>query len=369
MRFLGQPGAASGAEAIGILVSNLGTPDAPTPAALRRYLREFLLDPRVIERSRWVWWLILHGIVLPTRPRTSAALYRKVWTAEGSPLLVNTERIAGKLEAGLRAALDPLRTVHVRVGMRYGNPAISGALIELAELGCRRLLVLPLYPQYSAVTTGSTFDSVAATLQRFRWVPELRMITSYHADPRYIEALASSIREAWERDGEPDQLLFSFHGIPRRYVDGGDPYEAHCQTTARLVAERLRLPRERWVLAFQSLFGREEWLRPYSAETIQRLAREGHGRLDVVCPGFAADCLETIEEMDEQNREVFLAAGGKRYRYLPALNDRADHLAMLAQLTRRHLGDWVDPTGARETADGSGSERAAAAETATVEAR
>jgi ferrochelatase len=359
-RFFGQPDFAHGdlpaTPPIGVVLANLGTPDAPDAPALRRYLREFLLDPRVIEMPRPAWWLLLHLFVLPFRPRKSAALYRKVWTAEGSPLLVITRRQAAGVAALLaREVPSPL---HVRVAMRYGNPSFRSALRELAGLGCRRIVVLPLYPQYAAVTTGSTFDAVAAELSGWRWVPELRMIHPYHDEPAYVEALAGSLREAWAA-GEPgEKLLFSFHGIPRRYFLAGDPYFCHCQKTARLVAERLGLPRERYEVTFQSLFGREEWLRPYTDQTMRALAAAGVRSLDVICPGFAADCLETIEEIDGLNREIFLHAGGERYRYVPALNDRPDHLRLLADLVLRNLAGWIEPAEglerrAREAAEGT----------------
>jgi ferrochelatase len=351
MKYFGQPDFAHGEiPAIGVLVANLGTPDAPEPAALRRYLREFLLDPRVIELPRAAWWLVLHLFVLTSRPRQSAALYRKVWTAEGSPLLVITRRQAAALAAELRGREreNPSPPIHVAAGMRYGNPSIRAALRELAAHGCRRILVLPLYAQYAAVTTGSTFDAVAAELAGWRWVPELRTVHSFHDDPAYIAALAATVRELWERDGAAEKLLFSFHGIPQRYFLAGDPYFCHCQKTARLVAASLGLPRARWEISFQSLFGREEWLKPYSEATIRSLAQKGLRSLDVICPGFSADCLETLEEMDGMNREVFLHAGGERYRYVPALNDRPDHIRMLADLTLRHLGGW------RESAGGAG---------------
>lgn len=326
---------------LGVVLANLGTPDAPDTPALRRYLKEFLLDPRVIELPRPVWWAALHLFVLPFRPRKSAALYRKVWTAEGSPLLVNARRQAAGVAALL--AREVPAPVHVRVAMRYGNPSIRSALRELAGLGCRRIVALPLYPQYAAVTTGSTFDAIAAELAGWRWVPELRMIHPYHDEPAYVAALASSLAEAWAEAEPAEKLLFSFHGIPRRYFLAGDPYFCHCHKTARLVAERLGLPRDRYEVTFQSLFGREEWLRPYTEETILSLAAAGTRSLDVICPGFSADCLETIEEIDGLNREIFQHAGGERYRYVPALNDRPDHLRLLADLVKRNLAGWIEP--------------------------
>jgi protoporphyrin/coproporphyrin ferrochelatase len=343
MKYFGQPDFQHGeVPAVGVLLSNLGTPDAPTPAALRRYLREFLLDPRVIELPRLLWWLILHLFVLTRRPKQSAKLYQQVWTPEGSPLLVITRRQAQALEEHLRRTLGT--PVHVAVGMRYGNPSIRSALRILAERGCRRVLVLPLYPQYAAVTSGSTFDAVAAELATWRWVPELRVLQHYHDEPGYVAALAASIREAWSagEDGPGEKLLFTFHGIPQRYFDSGDPYFCHCHKTARLVAEALELPRDRWLVSFQSLFGKEEWLKPYTDKTMAAMARAGVRRLDVVCPGFSADCLETLEEIDGQNREIFLHAGGEHYRYIPCLNDRPDHIRLIGDLVQKNLAGWAE---------------------------
>jgi ferrochelatase len=333
---------------IGVLLTNLGTPDAPDARSLRRYLREFLLDPRVIELPRLLWWLILHLFILTRRPARSAALYRRVWTAEGSPLLsLSRRQAAGVAQILAREVAAP---VSVALGMRYGKPSIAAALAELAHEGCRRILVLPLYPQYAAATTGSTFDAVAAALTRQRWVPELRFVSGYADDPGYIEALAASIREVWQKESEPDRLLFSFHGIPERYFRAGDPYYCFCQKTARRVVEHLGWPAERAIVSFQSRFGKEEWLKPYTDETLRRLAEEGVRSLDVICPGFAADCLETIDEIDRENREVFLHAGGRSFRYIPALNDRPDHLRALASLIHRQLGGWDDRWDAGEAA-------------------
>jgi protoporphyrin/coproporphyrin ferrochelatase len=364
MKYFGQPIPPHGeVPAVGVLLSNLGTPDAPTPAALRRYLREFLLDPRVIELPRLSWWLILHLFILTRRPKQSAALYQKVWTPEGSPLLLIVRRQAAAVEEILRRELGT--PVHVAVGMRYGNPALGAALRELAGQGCRRLLVLPLYPQYAAATSASTFDAVAAELTGWRRVPELRVIQHYHDEPGYIAALAASIQEAWTAEGPPEKLLFSFHGIPQRYFDNGDPYFCHCHKTARLVAERLGLAPERWVVAFQSLFGKEEWIKPYTDKTVAVLARSGVRSLDVVCPGFSADCLETLEEIDGLNREIFLHAGGEQFRYIPALNVRSDHLRALADLVRRNLAGWVEP---RDSWDAAAEQREAEASCQRAEA-
>jgi len=338
---------------IGVLVVNLGTPEAPTAGALRPYLRQFLSDPRVIELPRWKWWPILNLFVLTFRPKKSAHLYQTVWTDRGSPLALYTERQAAGLAEILGREVGP--PVHVRVGMSYGEPSVARALRELREAGCTRLLVLPMYPQYSGTTIGSVFDAVASELTEWRVVPELRTIHGWHDEPGYVAALVASIREAWERPessgptgeggGEPEKLLFSFHGIPKRYFAGGDPYHCLCQKTARLVAEELGLAEDRWVLAFQSLFGREEWIKPYTADTVAALGRAGVRSLDVVCPGFSADCLETLEEINVQNRRFFTEAGGERFRYIPALNDRPDHLRFLADLVKRHMTGWAAPSG------------------------
>lgn len=345
--------------AVGILLTNLGTPEAPTARAVRPYLREFLSDPRVIELPRWQWLPILNLFVLPRRPKESAKLYANVWTDEGSPLLVITRRLARAIEARLSETLGS--PIHVAVGMRYGEPSISRALHELRQRGCRRLLTLPLYPQYSATTTATTFDALTGELTRWRWIPELRTIHSYHDEPDYIRALAASIRERWDHGGPPRKLLFSFHGIPLRYFENGDPYHCLCHKTARLVAEELGLEEDRWDVAFQSLFGKEEWLKPYTENTIHAMAESRVESLDVICAGFAADCLETLDEIDREYRQVWIEAGGDdgAYRYIPALNDRPDHVAFLTGLLLRNLEGWVTPLGewdeerARRRADAS----------------
>lgn len=325
-------------ESTGLLITNLGSPEAPTAPALRRYLAEFLGDPRVVEIPRPVWWLVLHGIILNVRPPKSAKLYAKVWTPQGSPLLSIARRQADLLDAELGRRLDP--PVHVALGMRYGTPSIRGALESLRDRGCTRILVLPLYPHYFSGTTGSTFDAVAATLTRWRRVPALRLVADYHDDEAYVAALARSVRELWEREGEPERLLLSFHGIPVRYQRAGDPYPEQCQRTANLLAAALGLPYERWLVSFQSRFGRERWLEPYTDKTLMAWGASGIKRVDVLCPGFSADCLETLEEIDRLNRGFFLRAGGERFRYIPALNERPDHIAMLADLALRNLQGW-----------------------------
>ncbi len=320
----------------GLLLVNLGSPDAPTPAALRRYLAEFLADPRVVEQPRWLWLPLLHGVILRVRPARSAAAYREIWTEEGSPLIA----ISRRQEAALREALADAG-VEVALAMRYGAPSVRDGLRALRQAGCERMLVLPLYPQYSATTTASVFDAVADELKQWRRVPALRFVDGYHAHPAYIAALAARIRAHRERHGRGERLLISFHGIPERYAKAGDPYPEQCAATARLLREALGLDEHEAPMSFQSRFGREPWLSPYTDETLQRLAGEGVRSVDVVCPGFAADCLETLEEIAMQNRDVFLAAGGEAFRYIPALNDDPAHVRALAGIAREQMADWL----------------------------
>lgn len=343
-RYHGGEAPAPGApERLGVLVVNLGTPDAPETGAVRRYLAEFLWDPRVVELPRPLWWPILYGFILPTRPSRSAAAYRKVWTAEGSPLLAISRRQVEALRGRLAAALPG--PVELALGMRYGRPSIAGALEGLRTANVRRLLVLPLYPQYASATSGSTFDAVAAVLERWRWVPELRLVTSYADEPRYIAALAASVREYRAAHGQGEHLLMSFHGLPQATADAGDPYPLQCRHTARLLAEALGLAEADWSISFQSRLGRQEWLRPYTDERVRELAGRGVRRLDVICPGFSADCLETLEEIAQQNAEFFHEAGGSTLAYVPALNERTDHIEFLAELVQRHARGWPEAGG------------------------
>jgi len=319
----------------GILLTNLGTPDAPTKEALKVYLKEFLWDPRVVEMPRWQWWLILNGIILNTRPAKSAEAYRSVWTDRGSPLMLHSlDQLSG-----LQAALGD--DVHVELAMRYGNPSIASGLQKLREKGCTKILVFPLYPQYASATTGSTFDAVADELKQWRRVPELRMVNSYHDHPAYIDALAASVRRHWDAHGKPDRLLMSFHGIPQRYFDNGDPYPCLCRKTGRLLSEALELKEGEWFVSYQSRFGKEPWVTPYTDETLKQWGAEGLGRVDVICPGFSSDCLETIEEIGEENREYFEEAGGKELRYIPALNSDDAHIEALTEIAKAHLGNWL----------------------------
>jgi ferrochelatase len=316
----------------GVLLANLGTPDAPTQAAVRRYLRQFLSDRRVVDLPPAVWWPILYGIVLPLRPRRSAANYQRIWTPEGSPLLAISRRQTEALRARLAE-----RDMPVALGMRYGEPSIVSAIDELCREGVDRILVLPLYPQYSSATTASTFDAVAASLRRAPYVPEFCLLGDYHDQPWYIEALASSVREAWGERSPAERLIMSFHGMPEKTRDAGDPYFDRCQTTSRLLAEALSLSEDRWIMTFQSRFGAAKWLEPYTDQTLKDLAQQGVTSVDIICPGFAADCLETLEEIAIANRELFLEAGGKEYRYIPALNEREDHIAGLVGM----VGEWA----------------------------
>lgn len=332
-----------------VLVVNLGTPERPDTPSVRRYLAEFLSDPRVIELPRWLWKTILHGVILRVRPRRSAHAYQQIWREAGSPLLLETaaltEALAQRYPADAEAPL-------FRLAMRYGQPSIPTVMRELAALGMRRLLVLPLYPQYSATTTASVFDAVVDELKTWRWWPELRLIGDYLHEPGYVQALANSVREHWQQHGRGEKLLLSFHGIPRRYFLQGDPYYCQCQVTGRQLAAALELKEDEWALCFQSRVGAEPWLQPYTDRQLIAWAEQGLKRVDVLCPGFAVDCLETLEEIAQQNAEAFRAAGGEALRYIPALNHRADHVDMLAALVDRHLQDWALPVAdvaARET--------------------
>jgi ferrochelatase len=320
-----------------ILLCNLGSPDAPTAPAVRRYLAEFLGDPRVVEIPRLVWWPILHGIVLRVRPARSAARYASIWTPEGSPLKAWTDKQA-KLLLGYLGQRG--HRVTVKAAMRYGAPAIPAVLDELRQSGAQRVLVMPLYPQYCAATTATVFDKVAQWGRSRRALPELRFVNDYHDDTGYIAALAKRVDDHWMAHGEPERLVLSFHGVPQRSVRLGDPYQDQCLATARLLGERLRLKPSQIVVTFQSRFGKAEWLQPYTEPTLVALAREGVKRVDVMCPGFSADCLETLEEIGQEARAAFLGAGGGEFHYIPCLNDQHEWIAALADLALRHLQGW-----------------------------
>jgi ferrochelatase len=342
MSFAAEPRFKHGSAArTAVLLCNLGTPEAPTPTAVRRYLAEFLSDRRVVEIPRLLWLLILHGVILRVRPAKSARKYASIWTAEGSPLKVWTEKQARLLGGYLG---ERGHAVTVRYAMRYGTPSIASVLDELKAQDTTRVLVLPLYPQYSATTTASVNDAVHQWAQRVRTTPELRFVNRYHDDPGYVGALAKRITDHWLSKGRPDRLVLSFHGVPRRTLMLGDPYHCECLKTARLLSERLGLGADDVVVTFQSRLGRAEWLQPYTEPTLVALAKQGVKRVDVICPGFTSDCLETLEEIDQEGREAFLHAGGAEFHYLPCLNDQHEWIAALAALATQHLQGWPTRT-------------------------
>lgn len=330
--------AAATPERVGVLMVNLGTPDSPSYFAVQRYLREFLGDRRVIDTARFIWLPLLYGVVLPFRPLRTARNYRKIWMPEGSPLAVYSQRLAAKTSDVLQSRLGG--DVRVALGMSYGNPSIASAVDSLARQNTRKLLVLPLYPQYCSSTTGSVFDVTTRALQRWRWLPEIRFINGYHDDPRYIAALAASIEAHWLRVGERSHLLLSYHGIPASYVAEGDPYQAQAQATTKAVVARLGLAAGQWSHCYQSRFGRVVWLQPYTADTLEALARQGVRKLTVVSPSFAVDCLETLEEVAVEYRDKFVELGGESLTLVPALNDGGGHAGALASIIQRHLSGW-----------------------------
>jgi ferrochelatase len=337
--FRAEPAYAHGTPArTAILLVNLGTPEAPTAAAVRRYLKEFLSDPRVVEIPRPLWWLILNGIILNLRPARSAAKYAMIWDKGGSPLKLHTERQA-KLLRGYLGARGQFRPV-VDFAMRYGNPSIDSALSRLKQQRCERILLLPLYPQYAASATASALDAVSAVLRRTRDIPELRMVKHFHDHPGYVAALAEGVRKHWAQHGKPDRLLMSFHGLPRYTLERGDPYHCECQKTARLLAGALALAPQQYQLSFQSRFGRAEWLQPYTAATLAQWGKQGLSRVDVVCPGFVADCLETLEEIGIEGKAEFLKAGGKEFHAIPCLNESDAWIQALAKIAQEHLQGW-----------------------------
>jgi protoporphyrin/coproporphyrin ferrochelatase len=322
----------------GVLLVNLGTPDAPTPAAVRRYLREFLLDPRVVGIPRPLWWLILHLFILPFRPAKSARKYASIWSPDGSPLRVYLMRQAQLLRGYLGERMK--KPVPVAAAMRYGKPSIAEGLAELRFRGCDRVLVLPLYPQYSASTTASVEDELARVLKRAQPAPALRVLREFHAHGAYAKAIAKTVNLYWEKHGRPDRLLMSFHGLPRSAVDKGDPYERQCRESARLIATELGWNDARTLVSFQSRFGAQEWLQPYTADTLAALGRDGVGRVDVICPGFTADCLETLEEIAQEGRDAFRKAGGKEFHYISTTNDRPPWMTALTIIAMENLQAW-----------------------------
>ena len=338
--YLAEPAVSSVSAQTAILLINLGSPETPTIPAVRRYLREFLADPRIVEMPRALWWLILNGFILPTRAKKSAEKYASIWTPEGSPLKVHTEKQVKLLRGYLGQAGHHVVVAHA---MRYGEPSIADTLTRLKAAGCTRILLLPLYPQYSAPTTATACDAAFTWLQKTRNQPELRIVRSFADDPAYIAALAASVREHWMAVGQPGEsyrLLMSFHGVPRATLEQGDPYHCECQKTGRLLAEALSLPPDKYQIAFQSRFGRTEWLQPYTAPTLSDLGKQRTERVDVICPGFASDCLETLEEIAIEGKACFLQSGGGAFHYIPCLNERDDWIHALARLATQHLQGW-----------------------------
>ncbi|MDA9628939.1 ferrochelatase [Pelagibacteraceae bacterium] len=338
MKYFGEKNYEHGSkDKTGVLITNLGTPDAPNAKSLKIYLNQFLSDPRVIEIPKIIWQIILKLIILQIRPRKSAANYKKIWTDKGSPLLDISQR---QLEGVKKIILEKYPNVEFALGMRYGNPSIEKALKDLQEKQVRRLLVLPLYPQYCAATTASTFDEVTNTLQKWRWIPELRFINQYFEEEKYIETLASSVEDFWAKNGKPQKIIFSYHGIPKRYLNNGDPYHCFCLKTTRLVKEKMKLSDDQIITTFQSRFGREEWLQPYTSETLKELPGKGIKDIHIISPGFSADCLETLEELEEENREYFIESGGEKYKYIPCLNDNKEHLDFISYLIIKNTHGW-----------------------------
>ena len=318
----------------GILLCNLGTPDAPRPAELRRYLKEFLSDPRVVEIPRLLWWMILNLIILRIRPRRSAKLYQSVWTEAGSPLMLYSQ---GQVKAVKQRLAEKYGDIPVVLGMRYGNPSMASAIKELTDQNVRDIIVLPLYPQYAGATTGSTFDAIAKTFTKLRWVPELQFINGYHKSEGYLDALCSTIKRHIDEHGQPDKLVFSYHGTPERYLKNGDPYHCFCHQTTRLVREKLGFDESQVMTTFQSRFGREPWLQPYTDKTLEQLPKDGVKHVAVICPGFSSDCLETIEEINMEARESFIESGGEHFHYIPCLNNEPAHIDALVSILEKRL--------------------------------
>jgi ferrochelatase len=325
---------------IGILLANLGTPDAPTPSAVKRYLKQFLSDRRVVEIPRIIWWCILNLVILNIRPRKSAAKYALIWSNEGSPLLVHTQKQAQLLQQTLSNHFAT--AVMVEPGMSYGSPSIASAMKKLRAQNCTRILLLPLFPQYAASSTGSAFDAVWNNLIHSRNMPEIRSVRGYHDHPAYIAALAQSIRQHWEQHGRAQKLLMSFHGLPKYSLEKGDPYHCLCHKTGRLLAQALGLSEQQYQVSFQSRFGAAQWLQPYTATTLGAWGKQGIKSVEVVCPGFAADCLETLEEIAMECKAEFLNAGGQTFHYIPALNERNEWIAALKDIALQHLHGWTD---------------------------
>ena len=325
-------------EAVGVLITNLGTPDAPKKKELKVYLNQFLSDPRVIELPKILWQILLKLVILQVRPSKSAEAYKKIWTKNGSPLLDISKRQLEKIKLSLSTSHP---NMIFEVGMRYGNPSIPNALRNLQKQNLRKLLVLPMYPQYCAATTGSTFDEVTNVLQKWRWIPELRFINQYFEDDKYVQALSNSITSFWEKHSKPQKIIFSYHGIPKKYLLNGDPYHCFCLKTTRLVKEKIGLSDDEIMTTFQSRFGKAEWLQPYTSETLKELPKQGIKDINIISPGFSSDCLETLEELEEENREYFMESGGEQYKYIPCLNDDDEHIDVFVNLIKKNIQGWM----------------------------
>ena len=322
---------------LGVLITNLGTPDRPNSNSLKKYLKEFLSDPRVIELPKILWQTILRGIILKTRPRKVSKLYKSIWTKKGSPLLVTLEN----QKKGIAKIINKKKNkIKIVASMRYGNPSIKEGLDKLKKMGCRKILIFPLYPQYCAATTGSTFDKVTEILRKWRWIPEVRFINGYYDDPLYVNALAESIKKSWKKYGKTQKLVFSYHGIPKKYLLKGDPYHCFCHKTTRLIVEKMNLKEEEYITTFQSRFGPDEWLKPYTDKTLEELPKKGIKKIHILSPGFSSDCLETIEELEQENKKIFLDAGGEKYCYIPCLNNSPEHLKLLTNQILKHINYW-----------------------------
>ncbi len=340
MTYLTEPGYAHGTpEKTAVLLINLGTPDAPSAQSVRPYLKEFLSDTRVVEIPKPIWWVILNGIILNVRPQKSAAKYASIWLAEGSPLKVYTERQTRLLQQQLQHH-PANKIIVVDYAMRYGNPSLASVLSKLKAQNCQRILAAPMYPQYAASSSASAFDAVFNELLKMRNMPELRTIKHFHDDAGYIQASAQNIRDYWTLHGRPEKLVMSFHGVPRYTLEKGDPYHCECLKTGRLIAGELGLNKEQYIVSFQSRFGKAEWIKPYTSATLKELGQQNSGRVDVVCPGFVADCLETLEEIAQEGKEIFQHAGGGEYHYIPCLNERPDWIQALAALVMENLHGW-----------------------------
>ena len=325
-------------EAVGVLITNLGTPDAPEKKELKVYLNQFLSDPRVIELPKILWQILLKLVILQVRPSKSAEAYKKIWTKNGSPLLDISKRQLEKIKSSFSLSHP---NMIFEVGMRYGNPSIPNALRSLQKQNVRKLLVLPMYPQYCAATTGSTFDEVTNVLQKWRWIPELRFINQYFEDDKYIEALSDSVSSFWEKHSKPQKIIFSYHGIPKKYLLNGDPYHCFCLKTTRLIKEKMGLSDDEIMTTFQSRFGKAEWLQPYTSETLKELPKRGIKDIHIISPGFSSDCLETLEELEEENREYFMESGGEQYKYIPCLNDDDEHIDVFVNLIKKNIQGWM----------------------------